>query len=66
MQQTISFFHLNSSGAITSGAPRKAMAQATRKKLSLPGKAAKKRAAGNAGLDLDMQDDADDSDFERF
>jgi len=66
LQQTISFFKLD--GTQRRALPRKtqtAQAKVQRKQLSLPGQAAKKKAAANNGLDLDMDAD-DDQEFERF
>ena len=67
LQQTIGFFQLDSTGVRHS--PRrktKTQASVMRKSLPLPGKAAPAKPKAQKGLDLDLSDDADDEEFERF
>jgi len=67
LQQTISFFQLDDRGRGRSARARTTQAAVQRKKLPLPGKAApKQQEADDKGLALDLSDDADDQEFERF
>jgi methyl-accepting chemotaxis protein len=69
MQQTMSFFSIGSVKAIGPAAPRQTTATVKRKKLSLPEHTAQNGKAvrqTGQGLDLNLTDDAEDQEFDRF
>ena len=69
LQSTMEFFHLGDAGrALGPAKARKAVAKAEvkRKKLSLPGKSAKKNQGPGEELDLNLTDETRDEEFERF